>query len=97
MGRKRVYAWQPALDRSDEGTGCRRQTQRGGPNYFDSRPAIFTASRGRLAHVRGLGRSIQMVRISAEPVAQDVILHGTERTCLVSTASECLASCQGSD
>jgi hypothetical protein len=50
LWQKRVYVWQPAL------AGCRRPTQRGGPNDFESSPAIFTASRGRLAHVRGLGR-----------------------------------------
>ena len=39
--------------------GCRRPAQHGGTKNFDPSPAILTASRGRLAHVRGLGRSIQ--------------------------------------
>jgi hypothetical protein len=39
--------------------GCRRLAQHGGTKNFDPSPAILTASRGRLAHVRGLGRSIQ--------------------------------------
>src|ERR1700724_2347339 len=78
MGRKRVRTWQPALDRSGDGTGCRRPAQRGDPNSFDSSPAIFTASRGRLADVRGLGRVIQMAVISAEAAAHHVLVHGTE-------------------
>ena len=40
--------------------------------------AVFTASWGYLADVRGARPSIQMVKLPAELVAQDVLLHGAE-------------------
>jgi hypothetical protein len=45
MGGKRIYVWQPALDRSGHMAGCRRAARHGGTKNFDPSPAIQTASR----------------------------------------------------
>jgi hypothetical protein len=56
VGRKRVYAW-PASSGSIGRYGWMPTTSStGGTKNFDPSPAILTATRGRLAHVRGLGR-----------------------------------------